>query len=55
MDLIIELKLAWEWSSSANTGIRLLPALTSSAKVRRIKLNELGTPEDGVVSDSRSR
>jgi hypothetical protein len=54
-DLIIEWKLMWEWTSSANNGVRLLPTLASSAKVRRIKLNELGTPEDGVVNDSRSR
>lgn len=54
-DLIIELKIVWKWSSSADTGIRLAPALTGSAKVRRIKSDELGTPEDGVVNDSRSR
>ena len=54
-DLIIELKIVWEWSSSADIGIRLLPALTGSAKVRRIKLDELGTPEDGVVDDFHSR
>jgi hypothetical protein len=54
-DLIIELKFIWEWSSSADKGIHLLPALTGSAKVRHIKLDELGTPEDGVVNDSRSR
>jgi hypothetical protein len=54
-DLIIELKLVWEWSSSADRGVRLLPALTSNAKVRRINSDELGTPETGVVNDSRSR
>jgi hypothetical protein len=54
-DLIIEWKLVWEWSSSADKGVRLLPTLASSAKVRRIKLDELGTPEEGVVNDSRSR
>jgi Domain of unknown function (DUF4382) len=54
-ELIIELKFAWEWSSSADKGIRLLPALTGSAKVRRINTDELGTPETGVVNDSRSR
>jgi uncharacterized protein DUF4382 len=54
-DLTIELKLAWEWSSSADKGIRLLPALHGSAKVHHIKLDELGTPEGGVVNDSRSR
>ncbi|HWY07734.1 MAG TPA: DUF4382 domain-containing protein [Candidatus Acidoferrales bacterium] len=54
-DLLIELNLVWEWSSSADTVIRLAPVLTGSAKVRRFKLDELGTPEDGVVNDSRSR
>jgi hypothetical protein len=54
-DMVIQFKLVWEWSSSADTGIRLLPALTTSAKVRGINLDELGTPEDGVVNDSRSR
>jgi hypothetical protein len=54
-DLIIEWKLVWAWSSSAGTGVRFVPALTSSAKVRRIKLDGLGTPEDGVANDSRSR
>ena len=54
-DLVIELKLAWEWSSSADKSIRLLPALAGSAKVRRIKLDELGTLEDGFANDSRSR
>jgi len=54
-DLIIELKFVWEWSSSADRGIRLLPALIGSAKVRYIKLDEWGTPEGGVVNDSHSR
>jgi len=54
-DLIIELKLVWAWSSSADEGVRLLPALTGSAKVGRIEFDELGTPEDGVVNDSLSR
>ena len=54
-DLIIEWKLLWEWSSSADKGDRLLPTLASSAKVRQINLDELGTPEGGVVNDSRSR
>ena len=54
-DLIIEWKLAWELSSSADIGVRLLPALAGSAKLRRNKLDELGTPEDEVVNDSRSR
>jgi len=55
VDLIIDWKLIWEWSSSADKGIHLLPALDGSARVRHIKLDELGTPEDGVVNDSRSR
>lgn len=54
-DLIVELKLVWKLSSSADTGVRLLPALAGSARVSGIKLDELGTPEDGVVNDSRSR
>ena len=54
-DLVIELKIGWEWSSSTDKGVRLLPALTGNAKVRHIKLDELGTPEDGVVSDSQTR
>jgi hypothetical protein len=54
-DLNVELKLVWELSSSADTGVRLLPALAGSAKVSRIKLDESGTPEDEVVSDFRSR
>ena len=35
--------------ASADEGVRLLPALTGSAKVGRIEFDELGTPEDGVV------
>jgi hypothetical protein len=54
-DLIIEWKLLWEWSSTADDGIRLFPTLAGSANVRRIKLDELGTQDDGVVNDSRSR
>ena len=54
-DLIIELKLVWKLSSSGDTGVRLLPTLAGSAKVRRVKFDELGTPEDGVVNDSHSR
>jgi len=54
-DLIIEWKLVWELSSTADDGIRLFPILAGTAKVRRIKLDELGTPDDGVVNDSRSR
>lgn len=45
-DLIIELKLVWELSSAADTRLRLLPALRGTARVSRIKLDELGTPED---------
>ena len=54
-DLIVEWKLVWEMSSSADTGFRLLPALTGSAQVSRIKSDELGTPEHEVVNDFRSR
>jgi len=54
-DLIIEWKLVWEWSSSADNGVRLLPALTGNAKIRRNKLDELGTPEGEVVNDFHSR
>ncbi len=54
-DLVIELKLFWAWFSSADEGVRLLPAFTGSAKVGRIDFDELGTPEDGVVHDSLSR
>jgi hypothetical protein len=54
-DLIIELKPVWAWYSSADGGLRLLPTLTGSAKVGRVKFDELGTPEDGVVHDSVSR
>jgi len=54
-DLIIDWKLIWEWSSSADKGVRLLPTLSSSAKVRRIDLDELGTLEGGVGNDSHSR
>jgi hypothetical protein len=53
--LIIELKPVWAWFSSGDEGVRLLPALTRSAKVGRIEFDELGTPEDGVVHDSISR
>jgi len=54
-DLLIELKFVWEWYSSADKRIRPLPALHGSAKVHRIKLDELGTPEGRVVNDSLSR
>ncbi len=51
-DLVIELKLVLAWFSSADEGVRLLPALTGSAKVGRVEFDELGTPEDGVVHGS---
>ncbi len=54
-DLAIELKLVWAWFSSADKGVRLLPLLAGSARVSRIELDELGTPEDEVVHDSLSR
>jgi uncharacterized protein DUF4382 len=53
--LIIELKPVWAWFSSADQGLRLLPALTGSAKVGRVAFDELGTPEDRVVHDSLPR
>jgi len=54
-NLVIKLKLVWVLFSSADAGVRLLPAFTGSAKVGRIEFDELGTPEDGVVHDSLSR
>jgi len=51
-DLVIELKPVWVWFSSADGGVRLLPALTGSAKVGRVEFDELGTPEDGDVHGS---
>ena len=54
-ELAIEWKLVWELSSSADTRVRLSPALAGSAKVTRVKLDEPGTPEDEVVNDFRSR
>src|SRR5712692_10169083 len=54
-DLIIELKPVWAWFSSADEGLRLLAALSGSAKVGRVELDGLGTTEDGVVHDSLSR
>jgi hypothetical protein len=53
--LVIELKPVWAWFSSADEGVRLLPALTGSAKVDRIEFDELGTPGDRVVHDPLSR
>ena len=49
-NLVIELKPVWAWFSSPDKGVRLLPARTGSAKVGRVDFDELGTPEDGVVS-----
>src|SRR5260370_33129476 len=37
--LIIELKPVWAWFSSGDEGVRLLPALTGSAKVARIEFD----------------
>jgi hypothetical protein len=36
-DLVIELNPVWAWFSSADEGLRLLPALTGSASVGRIE------------------
>ncbi|HET7106748.1 MAG TPA: DUF4382 domain-containing protein [Candidatus Acidoferrum sp.] len=44
-DLIIEMKLTWELSPSANGSVQLVPTLTSSAKVRRIGLSDLRNPD----------
>jgi hypothetical protein len=49
--LVIELKPVWAWYSSADEGVRLLPALTGSVHVNRIEFDELGTPGDRVVHD----
>ena len=49
-ELIIELKVVWELSSSHDTGVRLVPALVGSAKVRRMKFDELG-PFPQVIAD----
>jgi hypothetical protein len=46
-DLLIELKPVWALFSSAGEGVRLLPALTGSAKVGRVDFDELGTPAAG--------
>lgn len=54
-DLIIEVKLVWAWYPSADEGVRLLPALTGSAKVGRVEFDELGSPEGRAVHDSLSR
>ncbi len=44
-DLVIELKPVWAWFSSTDEGVRLLLALTGSAKVGPVQFDELGTPE----------
>ena len=54
-DLVIELKLVWAWYSSADEGVRLLPALTGSAKVGRIDFDESGTPAGAIVHAPLSR
>ncbi len=54
-DLIIELKPVWAWFSSTDEGVRLLPALTGSAKVERVEFDELGTPAGGVIHAPLSR
>jgi len=55
-DLIIEWKLNVGMVFLRRQGCPvLLPTLFSSAKVRQINLDELGTPEGGFVSDSHSR
>lgn len=40
--LLIELKPVWALFSSADEGVRLLPVLTGSVKVRRVDFDELG-------------
>ncbi len=49
-DLVIELKLVWAWFSSADEGVRLLPALTGGARVVRAEFDELGTIGEPVPS-----
>jgi Domain of unknown function (DUF4382) len=46
IDLVIELKLVWEWFSSADEGMRFLPTLAGAAKLGRMESDELGTAED---------
>jgi hypothetical protein len=54
-DLLIELKPVWALFSSADEGVRLLPTLAGSVKVKRVDFDELGIPEGGGVHDSLSR
>jgi Domain of unknown function (DUF4382) len=48
-DLVIELKPVWAWFSSADEGVRLLPALTGNAKVERVEFDGLELPTTGKV------
>jgi hypothetical protein len=48
-DLVIELKPVWAWFSSADEGVRLLPALTGNAKVERVEFDGLELPTTGRV------
>ncbi len=52
-ELVIEFKLVWALFSSANGRVRFLPALTGSAKVRRVELDWLGTVEEELPSRGR--
>ena len=53
-DLIIELKPVWALFSSAHDGVRLLPTLAGSVKVKRVDFDELGITESEGVHDSLS-
>jgi len=46
-DLVIELKPVWALFSSADEGVRLLPALTGNAKVGRVEFDALGPAPTG--------
>jgi Domain of unknown function (DUF4382) len=46
-DLVIELKPIWAWFSSADEGVRLLPALTGKARVGRVEFDGLELPTTG--------
>jgi hypothetical protein len=48
-DLVIELKPVWAWFSSADEGVRLLPALTGKARVGRVEFDGLELPTTGKV------
>jgi Domain of unknown function (DUF4382) len=48
-DLVIELKPIWAWFSSADEGVRLLPALTGKARVGRVEFDGLELPTTGKV------